>query len=352
MITTAPLPLLRHLAAAIFTRSGRAPDAAWRQDGTNAFVLSRSAWSLAFLAQARGMRVVVPAWFCAQSLEPLRSVGAQIVFLPVDQGGRPRWETAPASFDLGVAVHVFGVPADMAPARAACDRAGALLVEDAAHCLAPANGIGDAGDAVLYSPYKLLGVPEGAVMVLRGPAFPMPDLKPAPSPHRWLARRMVQRLMPDRLRPLLPMGGQPGFCDDPAAGQCDPPTRISPLAGALMASADLAREASARRRNAMLLRSELAKIPGWRPFFADDDGPAPYRFVLRCDNDAIAAERYARLREAHLPVESWPDLPVEVKAAPDKYGAALELRKSLLLLPVHGALAGARFARLARKALS
>lgn len=344
MITTAPLPSLAALAAALAGGQPARPGAAWCRPGDRAVLVSRSAWALALLARLRGGRVVLPAWFCGASLLPLRAMGASLRFLPVDRDGHADWSRA-GEVDLLLAVHPFGQVFDLGPARAAADAAGALLVEDCAHVLAPAPGLGESGDVVLYSPHKLLALPEGAVTVVRPAAAGLqPELErlvamlpPAPSPRRWLWRRLIQSLLPDALRPVLPQGGQPDLASDPPAGEAGAATGLSALALALLGRADLATEAASRRRHAASLRQSLSGLPGWEPLFASD-GPAPYRLALRCASEAVAAERYARLCAARLPVETWPDLPPEVTADHAAFGAAWELRRTVLLLPVHGAL--------------
>jgi hypothetical protein len=347
MITTAPLPM--GLLAGLWNHAS--PDQAtapWRRKGDDALVLSRSAWSLAALAQViaterrRPARVLLPAWFCGQSLLPLRAVGAQLTFVPVDASGVPQWP-ADGNADMIVAVHSFGCPTDLSAAVALRARTNALLIEDCAHVLQPAPGMGEAGDAVIYSPHKTLGLPEGAVLVTRQPGLSdrlriaLGDLPPAPPPSRWAVKRMVQRLIPDVLRPRLPMGGPPDFLSDPPVGEAAPLTGASALSLSLMAGACMAQQAAARQRNAQALRSALSGLPAWAPFFAHD-GPAPYRFALLCDDTGVAEARYARLRQFRLPVESWPDMVPEVAAAPQEFGHALDLRRRILLLPVHASL--------------
>lgn len=332
MITTAPLPGAGSLIAWAKGRNGDAT-APWRRPGDCALTLSRTCWSLALLAGLRGPapRVAVPAWFCAASLAPLRALGAELDFVAVDSRGLPQWDRVSRA-DLVVAVHTFGRPVPLDDARAACRRTGAWLVEDAAHAVGPAAGIGEQGDFVLYSPHKVLALPDGAVLVSRQGILPAPPDQPAAPVGPWLRRRLVQRLLPDIVRPWMPQGGQPHFADDPAAATPPPCRRLSTLGARLMAGADLKAEAARRRANADSLRRTLGDLPGWAPLFPDD-GPAPYRFALRCDDPTIAAQRYRALRQARLPVESWPDLPPEVTE-----GAAVDLRRSVIVLPVHGAL--------------
>lgn len=344
MITTAPLPPLSAVLG--WGRPRCRPPEPWLRPGDRGWLLSRTCWSLAIVAElvaarlGRPARVALPAWFCGQSLAPLRHGGAHLQFLPVDEAGDADW-TAARDADVAVAVHAFGRRNRLAGARAAAP----LVVEDCAHVLMPVPGIGESGDVVLYSPHKLLGLPEGAVLVLRptghdlaaGVTARLADAPSSPSPARWRIKRSIQALLPDRARRALPPVGQPDMATDPAEGEVAAFGAPSSLALALLGVADLEREAACRRANSLALRRAIEGLSGLAPLFAED-GPAPYRFALRAATAEAAAATYDRLRRARLPVESWPDLPPEVMAAPDRFGAALALRRTVLLLPVHGAL--------------
>ncbi|ARJ66494.1 hypothetical protein WV31_12850 [Magnetospirillum sp. ME-1] len=356
MITQAVLPRWSSLLAA----SGREdPSSHWAREGDRAWWLARSTYSLALLGRAlqarlgRPARMLLPGHFCNQSLDPLRRSGATITFYPVDDQARPVWgvlESAAAQADALVIVHTFGFRNDAAGARALCDRLGCLLIEDAAHVLAPRAGIGEMADAVLYSPHKLLAVPSGAVLLLRPRADEMvPALEEAlgslPAGTApvgdWLLRRLVQS---SPLWPLLSrrrLSGPQDFLDDPPPGRIEGPAGLSSWARGLLAGADLEEIARRRRCNADALWRTVEGRGPWIRYVADgdDDGEAvPYRLVLRCRDAQAAAGLYARLRAAHLPVESWPDLPPEVSADPAGQAGAIGLRRTLVLLPVHQSL--------------
>lgn len=356
MITTAPLPSWGQLLALRFLGH---PDAAglarpWLRPGDlGALWLARSAWSLAAIADAwtaeRGRRpvIAVPEYICAASLAELRRRG-EVVFFPVS--ARTVAAEAWPDCDIVLHVHTFGRPAPIAAARAHCDRSGALLVEDAAHVLRPCPEVGEAGDLVLYSPHKLLAVPDGAVMVVRPGARSLERrLGEAvrglgwrhPPTGSWRVKRLLQKSPAGALLARLRPGGQPDFASDPAPGALGPPMP-SPAGAALIARADLDAVAGARRANATALAEAVAPLAAWEPLFPLEPGWVPYRLVMRCADEATATEVYARLRRAGLPVESWPDLPAGV----GHDGGAWRLRRTLLLLPCHqsldaGTLAGA-----------
>ena len=350
MITTAPLPSRILMAGP--SDPGRAA-AAWTRPGDRALITGRTAWSLAALATVlarrlgRSPHILLPAWICNQSLWPLRRTGARLTFLPVSPEGVGQWHLAAAAdpVDMAVIVHTFGAAAGMAAARAFATAAGIPLVEDCAHALGPAPGIGEEGDMALYSPHKLLPQPDGAVLVVRPRAAAwaaeleaeLALAAPAPAIGRWLCRRLVQAALPDGLRRMLPASGQPDSHSDPETMPMAGPFRASPRSLATMARIDLAAEASARRANHAALIGAVAGLAGWRPLLAEP-GPAPYRLAMLCDDEAVAERVYGVLRGARLPVETWPDLPTEVRADPIHAQGALMLRRRVLLLPVHGSL--------------
>jgi hypothetical protein len=350
MITTAPLPgfgqllWLRYLSQPNGNQLGQP----WlKPNDLGGIWLSRSAWSLAVLAdaaqRARGHRPVValPDYICNGSLGPLRAL-ADLVFYGVKEDLSPDWNTCRdlPRLDLFVLVHYFGRPQDVAEARRFCNRRTAWLIEDAAHVLRPMAGVGEAGDAVLYSPHKLLAVPDGAILVARptlgAVEHHLVDAVKAggwahPPTTGWRFKKLLQ------ISPLGPWlmrrhpGGQPDFQGDPDAAPLPRTPMISVAAGALIARADLDAVAAARRANAQALSDAVLPLADWRPLLAPRPDVAPYRLVMRAKDEETASAIYARLRAAHLPVESWPDLPPEAGAG----SVARRLRRSVLLLPCH-----------------
>jgi hypothetical protein len=349
MITTAPLPDWRHLLSLRFLGH---PDGAtlarpWLRPGDlGGFWLSRSAWSLAAIADAwartygRRPVVAVPDYICAASLGPLRKRADLAVFTVAADDLAPRASTLPPC-DIAVLVHYFGHPAPGIEIRAQCDRMGALLVEDCAHVLRPGPGIGETGDLVLYSPHKLLAIPDGAVLVVRpgaralerrlGEAVSALGWAHPPS-GGWRAKRSLQKTPLGALLTRLRPGGQPDFTTDPAAGDLTETPMPSPAAAALIARADLDTAARARIANAIALEQAVAPLADWVPLFVPAQSWVPYRLTMHCVTETVAAATYARLRRAALPVESWPDLPPQAGAE------ARRLRGTLLLLPCHQSL--------------
>jgi len=357
-VTTAPLPTWGDLTAALW---GRTPDdaalaAPWAQGDQAAVWFSRAAWALRAAADAAPSKdsakpiLWLPDYFCNQSTAPVRDGGARIVFYPIGPDLEPKWDACAALAeqeppDLFVLVHYFGHPADGARAREFCDQTGAALVEDAAHVLRPTGGIGGVGDFVFYSPAKVLAVPHGGLLLVRGAArteavtAAMAKLTGrAPATWTWMAKRALQKTLPELLLTSLARRKRPDFDHDPPYMPLPPVPQLGPPARRILARAGKGLKAFARLRweNAGALESALGNLAGCRALYPNP-GPniAPYRFILRCGSLDRARDLYNRFSAHGCPVETWPDLPPEVTANPEFHNDAIELRRTLLLLPVH-----------------
>ena len=358
MTTAASLPRLGDLLAVWgdATPSDESLARAWRRADETAFWFSRSAWALAALVRCRRQalngrrpRLWLPDYFCNQSTEPTRAEGADVVFYPIGPELKPRWEecarlateTPP---DLFVLVHFFGAAGPATAARDFCRGHDALLVEDAAHVLWPAPGIGEVGDAVFYSPHKLLAVPDGALLLIRqaglaadigNAARALGDARPASVP--WLVRRLAQKMLPDALLRLRIASGGLAFDQDPPFTALPRTPGPSALGRRLLAR-ELPRIdaiAAARGQRAEALGQDLVSTHDVRLFAPARAATVPYRLVLDCGDPANARRCYTDWRRRGLPVETWPDMAPEVLARPEFHADALRLRRTLLFVPIH-----------------
>lgn len=379
MLTHAPLPAWSTLMRALFLRppSDDLLASHWRRDGELAGWLSRSAWSLALISLWRKQRTSkaeiiawIPDFFCNSSLVPLRGAGTKLVFYPLTDQLAPdisvcRMMAQNGAPDLFLLVHYFGQPAPAAAVREFCSRHDAWLVEDAAHVLRPVDGVGQSGDFVLYSPHKLLPIPDGAVLVVRGEesngwrdALGPPASWPGQlselqqqlggvvrdrrsPPLVWLAKRILQKLGVHRSS-----GGNAPFVEA-LNGRSDVSARLpTPSASALARrllgglTGELGAESWRRQRHQLLWDALLvgdeptagdlspAARPlhrEWTPYLAAYEG---------CQN--VAQATHERWQRQGLPVTTWPDLPPEAVAQREgTHASAWRERHRRFYLPVH-----------------
>jgi len=283
MITSAPLPSWGDLFALLHPRTpdNHALALPWAGGDGEARFLYRSAWSLAALVELRKIegeprpRLWLPGFFCNTSSAPARAAGADIVFYPVTSALAPDWvacrklasKQRPSLFVL---VHYFGVAGDVEGARAFCDEVGAVLVEDAAHVLRPTARIGHAGNFVLYSPHKLVGIPDGAVLVSRkGMGALDLALAAMPAAHPlswgWAMKRAIQMLAPETIWKIVrPIPDMP-FGRDPSTESFAPCSAMSAAARKILARVTprLDAESASRRTAEKILRTTLGDVSGW-----------------------------------------------------------------------------------------
>jgi hypothetical protein len=393
MITTVPQPSAVDLMAGFLGSPGDDQELGgpWCQEPESAFLFSRSAWSLLAIvlwwrAQHNEMLPMVwlPDYFCNESTALLRKIGVTIHFYPIDAELNPDWQTCydqaqVKSPNLFIMVHYFGHAGDGEAARAFCNDHDSLLIEDAAHVMRPTKNIGKSGDFTFYSPYKILAVPQGGVLVVaeKSIASEMEDIskklldeysnrldKAALSraelvievggessfPSAWIVKRLLQRILPTPIARRFSKQGNLSFLEDPASSGIDDAPFLSPYGRRMIAATkpSLHDIATGRKKNAQALRKKFQTRLDCRPLFSDqEEGEAPYRFVLKFDQSEQAQKFFEAARRQGYPVESWPDLPPEVTANSEDHIVACDLRKTVVLLPVHQTLNLADFTSIA-----
>jgi len=123
--------------------------------------------SLRMLGVRRDDVVLVPTYHCPTLVAPVLALGARPSFYPLIEPGLPDTaRIARAEIDRARAIVVpqlFGLPLDLAPIRAWCDRNGIPMVEDCAHSLFGKAGAllsGQWGDYATASLTKFFPVSE------------------------------------------------------------------------------------------------------------------------------------------------------------------------------------------------
>jgi dTDP-4-amino-4,6-dideoxygalactose transaminase len=332
-----------------------------------------------------GDTVLVPAYHSPSMIPPVHWCGAQVVFYRVHADTSVDIDDVAAKIAARtdgrvkaiMATHFFGVPQDLAPLRALCDRHGIGLIEDCAHCFfGERNGvqIGSTGDYAIGSSMKFYPIYEGGCLVshrhpldarLRaaGAGFEakaalgaleasfaygrMGGLRAALAlPLR--AKSVLWGALKSRGRKaggaageaavsLAPSSSDSSFSFDPRWAD----KRSSWFSRLTMRYASRARIVARRRSHYLALQQALAGLPGCRPLFAAlPDGACPWVFPLLAERPEALFEH---LHAAGVPMVRfgatlWPGVDETVCAN------SVALGRRLIAFPCHQELSAAELA--------
>jgi dTDP-4-amino-4,6-dideoxygalactose transaminase len=290
----------------------------WRLDANRDLFLGNARSALAqFLAVRRARKLWLPAYVCEAAAEGAEAGAASIDFFPVDDALAPDsafLERRLRRGDFVLAVDYFGRAPGAAFRRLVAARRDVGWIEDRAQAL----DIGAAawGEWQLFSPRKLLGVPDGGI--LTGGLAP--------------ERRAQKPLAPPQIKEML--AAQAARLDDPAgrhshawfpayqrseAAQKVALNAASALTLAIMQAVDAAAMARARRANWRMLHRALAPLAAFR----GPPGPSPFGYVIRVRDAGRAQGRLAA--KGVFAQRHWARLPSPAVRFPDAHRLAAQL---------------------------
>ena len=305
------------------------------------------------LGLSAGDQVLMPAYHAGPEVEALLRAGLDVAFYAGDEDLAPDASElegllGPRTRMLSV-VHYIGFPQQISRWRSWCDERGILLLEDAAQAwLARGEGgpVGSTGDLALWSVYKTLGTPDGALAVCRAP---LPESRGSPGTGApklaklhaaWLGQRRggVRRLR---------RGGEPEEFDASAHNELADPDRPAARAtDPLLRRLSRPELPEERRRNYRILLGDLSEhVPP--PFGELPAGASPWFLPVRTADKRGMIAHLADRGIGAMDFWSVPHPALEVAAFPQ----VAARRASTIALPVHQELRRRDLARIAAAAL-
>ena len=357
-LNAVPFPALLQL---INSLSAKPSQGEFLGKGNVKIFFSRGAWAMAeginTILQARGIRrgkVWFPDYFCNESLFAVRGLPVELFFYPIEKETlNPDWQALERFIkksclpDIFVLVHYFGFPNGLTEAKNFCKHYGAVLMEDAAHVLLPLGGIGSS-DVTVYSPRKILAVPQGGVLALSMKYSRQEEKKSNKNNFlyiaQWLVRRFVQKA-------LLVMGLPCHFITKPNTssamiqeGNCN--IMLSDNSDCMMFTRKLLKVmeenlqeiVEKRKENYELLYYMIKNFKGVRfPYPPLLEEYCPYVFPIIIEKESKPV--IENLKASGIPADSWPDLPPEVLKSEQEHLSAIWLKQHIITLPIHHGLA-------------
>ena len=369
-MTFAPIPKWHNIAIALIKPplSEKLLSDSWTSKNETSYWLSQSSWSLYLIIKFRCLinpksqvNVWFPDYFCNESTVQIRSLGINLSFYPVLSDGKPDLLFCNRMLDnvqpdVILYVNYFGEPLFSKGLGEIAKESKAWLIEDSAHCLKPEKGIGGFGDFVIYSPHKLLSIPDGALLVIRdnGPSkitqtfleeFGFDSvyrslIEMSKSLNlmsfKWVSKRLIQKLGLHRLY-------NPKAINNNKTLNIEqlPHPRMSKFSQKLLSvMLDLEKE-SIHRKEIQKKWDEslddLITIKGieltQKNFFY-----IPYLAKIASRDGMPAKDIIDLFKNSKIPISTWPDLPPEVLQNPDTHKNAIEMRSKYVFFPVHSSI--------------
>ena len=359
-LTYAPIPEWAHIVKSIINKqlSNEKLAEFWLLNNEKSYWFSRSAWSLYLIVKFRilispenQVKVWVPSYFCNESLVAIRSLPVKLYFFPVLFNGKPDLTECNKMLDdcnpdIILFVHYFGEAIFSEELYHLAQKNDAWLVEDAVHCIKPSQGIGNQGDFVLYSPHKLLDIPDGGLLVIReqGPSKITSELLEKFNfnevydsiinmqkssnlfPYKWLLKRLIQKIGLHFSHKKIIFNSENKTPDLKHL----PHPKMSKLSNKLLSNmTDLDKESENRKNNQKEWESSLTK----KNILGDDlniisshKSYVPYLAIFIASDPEMAEFFFDLLHKSKIPVSTWPDLPPEVVKDNKKQRVAIEMR--------------------------
>ena len=149
------------------------------KSGEHQFYLSRSSWSILSICifrlkrlNQKSINVFLPNYFCNDPIPLLNQKNINLIYYEIDYQFEPDLKnlnnlSETSKPDIFLGVHYFGNPLVSNFLKTFCIKNKCWYIEDATHCLKRDKVIGTQGDFVIFSPYKHLAIPNGAILIVR-----------------------------------------------------------------------------------------------------------------------------------------------------------------------------------------
>ncbi|HEU5219815.1 MAG TPA: DegT/DnrJ/EryC1/StrS family aminotransferase [Gemmatimonadales bacterium] len=313
-------------------------------------------------------RVAAPAYVCYDVATALDGAGATPVLYDLDPSSLgPDPVSLRSALEAGartiIAVHLYGVPVDLAAIRRLASEYGALVIEDAAQAIGgriagqPAGSLGDLGVLSFGRGKGVTGGGGGALLVFESrvdTAIPS-ELPPSRNTLRDRAALMAQGAFSHPDRYWLPMALPGTGLGETVYHESWSPRGQSSLSTAVLSRTMLLADAETRTRigHAAQLRDRVANQPRFTPITPPDRVAASWlRFPVVFRGEGTPPYPAAR-RLGVMPgyPNSLADLPgfrERVVNRSDPFPGARTLAARLGTLPTHGLLSPADFAGITR----
>lgn len=284
------------------------------------------------------LTILIPGYFCGQSLRYLRSLDVEIVFYPLTKELEPDFNEIKElikhkSIDVFMLVHYFGRVSCQSESRTLADELDFVLIEDCAHVASP-HGSEWIGDFVIFSPHKHLPLPEIGIVLLKNSEDSALRINSSIKgfPILWLLKQTIKKLIKYSKAPtqwnLVWNSSKERFIDQ------------MPNKSSISSCIELLKKSDSNNlacnENIKSLKEILLTVKDWEVFPSLNPDSCPtYLVGMKCINKEVAKRRMSLLNADSQLVMQWPDLPQELVHEPAVAEQAIDWVSTVIFFFVH-----------------
>lgn len=329
--------------------------------GNEDFLTSKSWVSLCVIVQLYSQifnskpTFLFPEYYCDDTLSSLRDI-ANIEYYKLDEKLNIDIDKIKKQikdrncYDFLVAVHFFGKEYDFNDIKAFCKSNNVILIEDAVHVAIPNGKIGKYGDFTLYSPWKIYGLYDGAILNINSDTiFELSkeeickrikhimsefDVHSSIKVNSWKIKKIIQKIIPNVKRGTLGVKIRQNANENKRKSKHYIP-KVSKFSSRIISGikqADMENLMERKHELAMSIEHYVQRKYGVKSFYDETFmNSLPYAIVLSIDDYYVKQKIVDDINKIGCIAYEWPNLPIDLP----KDTNAFDIKRKLLFITVH-----------------
>ena len=285
------------------------------------------------------VNILIPSYFCGQSLKYLRYLGIDIIFYNVKENLSPDYEELDDLFNIKkinimVHVHYFGKIMSQQNSRDFCDKNDIVLIEDCAHIIHPSSSNIWVGDYLFFSQHKHFPVKNGSILYSKNDLKSEIIRRNMTFPYMWYVKNIAKKTLLSFKKiyktssqeilfsntTIKPTYRQPSFKEI---------NHLDNLTNNLLEIIEI------KKQNFEKLKKLLESYDGWSLLVDFQREDVPYIIGMKCCDIDMMKKRFNSLAKQGCPVMIWPDLSIELKKDIDRYSEDISRVKNTIFFFIH-----------------
>ena len=325
------------------------------------FILTNKSWTSLYIifklfieVQGEKPIVLVPEYYCNDTLSHLRNV-AEIEYyklnedLSININACSKLIKGQKHYDFLIGVHFFGKEFDFNNIKTQCKNKNVFFIEDAVHVAISYGKIGKFGDFCIYSPWKIYGLYDGAILIVNcNEALGMTKeviisrLKeivnsfPVQSITRvkvWRCKKVIQKFLPNIKRNFILKSYEThSSCYESSRAIDDVPTQISEYSKNIIDTiTEEEMKLLVERKYELSASIEDYLSKKYKSHMLFEDNCMPYAIVLDLPDASIKRKIAQKIGNIGQIAFEWPELPQDLPVDSNSNS----IKRKLLFIMLH-----------------